>query len=174
MKERNMKPAIRYGLLLVFATLSAAAAAQSSTGAQAPSAEPQQRPNADFVRLDKNKDGFVSRNEAAKDKKISSNFSKFDENKDGKLTEDEFTKLQATVARAKAVEYVDDSALTTKVKGMLLKTKGIKSTDISVDTVKGVVTLSGTVEDAGQVKRAGAIAAKVKGVKKVENKLTAK
>jgi hyperosmotically inducible protein len=50
----------------------------------------------------------------------------------------------------------------------------MKSTDISVETTKGVVTLSGEVEKAGQVKRAGAIAAKVKGVKKVENKLTAK
>ena len=169
-----MKSAIRYGLLLVFAALSATAGAQSSTGAQAPSADPKQSPNADFVRLDKNKDGFVSRNEAAKEKKISRNFSKFDGNKDGKLTEDEFTKLQSTVARAKAVEYVDDSTLTTKVKGALLKAKGIKSTDISVDTVKGVVTLSGAVENAGQVKRAGAIAAKVKGVKKVENKLTAR
>jgi osmotically-inducible protein OsmY len=169
-----MKPAIRYGLLLVFATLSATAGAQSTTGAQAPSAEPQQTPNPDFVRLDKNKDGFVSRSEAAKDKKISSNFSKFDENNDGKLSEDEFIKLQSTAARAKAVAYVDDSTLTTKVKAALLTAKGMKSTDISVETSKGVVTLSGEVEKAGQVKRAGAIAAKVKGVKKVENKLTAK
>lgn len=168
-----MKSAIRYGLLLVFATLSATAGAQSPTGAQAPSAEPKQTPNADFVRLDKNKDGYVSRDEAAKDKKISSNFSKFDENKDGKLTEDEFIKLQSTMSRAKAVAYVDDSTLTTKVKAALLKAQGMKSTDISVKTTKGVVTLSGTVQDAGQVKQAGAVAAKVKGVKKVENKLTA-
>lgn len=163
-----MKPAIRYGLLLVFATLSATA------GAQASSADPKRTPNPDFVRLDKNKDGFVSRNEAAKDKKISSNFSKFDENKDGKLTEDEFIKLQSTMSRAKAVAYVDDSTLTTKVKAALLKAKGMKSTDISVETTKGVVTLSGTVQDAGQVKQAGAVAARVKGVKKVENKLTAR
>jgi HSP20 family molecular chaperone IbpA len=174
MKERNMKPAIRYGLLLVFATLSATAGAQPSTGAQAPSGDTQRAPNSDFVRLDTNKDGFVSRNEAAKDKTISRNFSKFDENKDGKLTEDEFTKLQSTAARGKAVAYVDDSTLTTKVKAALLTAKGMKSTDISVETTKGVVTLSGAVEKAGQIKRAGAIAAKVKGVKKVENKLTAK
>lgn len=169
-----MKPVVRYGLLLVFATLSAAAGAQSSPGAQASSAEPKQAPNADFVRLDKNKDGVVSRNEAAKDKKISANFSKFDENKDGKLTEDEFIKLQSTVARAKAVEYVDDSTLTTEIKAKLLAAKGLKSTDISVATTKGVVTLTGTVEKADQIKRARDIAAKVKGVKKVENKLTVK
>jgi len=169
-----MKPAIRYGLLLVFAALSATAGAQSSKGAQAPSADPQQTPNSDFVRLDKNKDGFVSRNEVAKDKKISENFSKFDENKDGKLSEDEFTKLQSTVARAKAVAYVDDSTLTTKVKAALLKAKGMKSTDISVATTKGVVTLSGAVEKTGQIKRARDIAANVKGVNKVENKLTVK
>ncbi|OFW17878.1 MAG: hypothetical protein A3H27_04220 [Acidobacteria bacterium RIFCSPLOWO2_02_FULL_59_13] len=169
-----MKPAIRYGLLLVFATLSATAGAQSSTGAQVPSAEPKQASNPDFVRFDKNKDGFVSSDEAAKDKKISSNFSKFDENKDGKLNEDEFIKLQSTVARAKAVQYVDDSTLTAEVKAKLLAAKGLKSTDISVETTKGVVALTGTVEKAGQVKQAGAIAAKVKGVKKVENKLTAK
>ena len=169
-----MKSIIRFGLLLVFATLSATAGAQPSAGAQAPSAEPKQAPNADFVRLDKNKDGFISRSEAAKDKKVSSNFSKFDENKDGKLSEDEFIKLQSTVARAKAVAYVDDSALTTEVKARLLAAKGLKSTEISVETTKGVVTLSGAVEKSGQVKQAGAIAAKVKGVKKVVNKLTAK
>lgn len=169
-----MKSAIQYGLLLVFATLSATAGAQSSTGAQAPSAEPKQTPNPDFVRLDTNKDGYISRSEAAKDKKISSNFSKFDVNKDGKLSEDEFTKLESAAARAKAGDYVEDSTLTTEVKAKLLAAKGLKSTDISVETTKGVVTLTGTVEKAGQVKQAGAIAAKVKGVKKVENKLTAK
>lgn len=169
-----MKPAIRYGLLLAFATLSATAGAQSSTSAQARSGDTQQASNPDFVRLDKNKDGFVSRSEAAKDKKISSNFKKFDANKDGKLSENEFTTLQSTVSRAKAVAYVEDSELTTEVKAKLLAAKGMKSTDVSVETTKGVVTLSGTVENAGQVKQAGAIAAKVKGVKKVENKLMAK
>jgi osmotically-inducible protein OsmY len=160
--------------MLVFTALSATAGAQSTTAPQAPTGDVQRTPNPDFVRLDTNKDGFISRSEAAKDKKISSNFSKFDENKDGKLSEDEFIKLQSTVARAKAVAYVDDSALTTEVKARLLAAKGLKSTEISVETTKGVVTLSGSVEKAGQVKQAGAIAAKVKGVKKVENKLTAK
>ena len=41
--------------------------------------------------------------------------------------------------------YFDDSVITTKVKTALLGEKGIKSTQISVETFKGKVQLSGFV-----------------------------
>jgi osmotically-inducible protein OsmY len=167
-----MKSAIHYGLLLALTMPCAIAAGAEPPSA--PSGEVKQSPNPDFVKLDKNKDGFLSRSEAAKDKATRAAFAKYDEDKDGKLTEDEFIKLKSNKSREKAGEYIGDSAVTTKVKATLLKAKGIKSTEISVATADGVVTLSGTVDTAAQVKRAGSIAAKVKGVKKVENKLAAK
>jgi osmotically-inducible protein OsmY len=45
---------------------------------------------------------------------------------------------------------------------------------VSVATSYGVVNLSGTVDQAPQIRRAGAIAAGVKGVKAVHNAITVK
>jgi len=50
----------------------------------------------------------------------------------------------------------------------------VPSSSISVETYKGTVQLSGFVENAEQVKKAGAVAAKVKGVKAVKNNLIVK
>ena len=126
-----------------------------------------------FSRLDSNKDGFLSRKEAGVDKDVARIFSKADANKDGKLTEDELIKARSKEDREKAAQYASDSAITAKVKAALLAEKGIPSTAISVETYKGVAQLSGFVE-AGVIKRAGAVAAKVGGVKSVKNSLTAK
>ena len=71
-------------------------------------------------------------------------------------------------------EYVDDSVITTKVKTALLNDEGLKSFDISVETYKDVVQLSGFV-NSDQVKaRAGQVAAGVSGVKSVRNNLVVK
>ena len=71
-------------------------------------------------------------------------------------------------------EHFDDSTITTKIKTQLLREKSIKSNDISVETFKGVVQLSGFVIDLEQAKRAGVIASRVPGVKKIENNLIVK
>jgi hyperosmotically inducible protein len=60
-----------------------------------------------------------------------------------------------------------DGWITTKVKSELASTKGIKSTDITVETNDGVVSLSGTVASAAQKTRVEKIAKKIKGVKSV-------
>ncbi|RON17880.1 BON domain-containing protein [Pseudomonas frederiksbergensis] len=67
-----------------------------------------------------------------------------------------------------AKEDVSDTWITTKVKADLVTEKGIPGTDIKVETNKGVVSLSSTVEvtDA-QKTTAVAIAKKIKGVKAV-------
>ncbi len=76
--------------------------------------------------------------------------------------------------QARDKQYVEDSAITTKVKAMLLKEKGIPSTDISVVTSKGRVQLSGFVPSADIASRAGRITAGVDGVKTVQNNLRVK
>lgn len=63
---------------------------------------------------------------------------------------------------------VDDAWITTKVKSELATAKNVKSTDISVSTTEGVVTLSGTVASAKQKKHVAHIAKQVKGVKSVD------
>jgi hyperosmotically inducible periplasmic protein len=63
---------------------------------------------------------------------------------------------------------VDDSWITTKVKSKLAAAKGIKSSDISVNTTEGVVTLTGTVASSKQRTRVEHLAKQVKGVKSVD------
>ncbi len=127
-----------------------------------------------FVKLDRNKDGYVSRAEAAGNAGISRFFNKADMNRDGRLDEDEFAKAQSMISREKAGAYTDDATITTKVKAALLRAKGVKSIDISVETTKGVVLLSGFVEDADQVNRAGHVVSGVGGVREVRNTLQVK
>jgi osmotically-inducible protein OsmY len=71
-------------------------------------------------------------------------------------------------------QYVDSSAITTKVKTALLGTKGLNSADISVETYKGTVQLSGFVDNQTQKTLAVQVAGNVKGVKKVINNLIVK
>jgi osmotically-inducible protein OsmY len=71
-------------------------------------------------------------------------------------------------------EYVDDSVLTTKVKAAILDESSLKSMQINVKTFKGVVQLSGFVDSAEHVARAGQVAARVQGVEEVKNNLIAK
>jgi osmotically-inducible protein OsmY len=142
--------------------------------AQQSTEQPSAQPSFEFARLDKNKDGFLSRQEAQANKNVAALFDRADTNKDGRLSEDELTRARAAQDREKADQYSSDAAITTKVKAELLTEKGVPSSSISVETYKGTVQLSGFVENAEQVKKAGAVAAKVKGVKAVKNNLIVK
>ena len=62
-----------------------------------------------------------------------------------------------------------DGWITTKVKVQLMATKGISSTDISVTTTNGVVTLSGVLDSKAQVQKSVAVAKSIKGVQKVDS-----
>lgn len=63
---------------------------------------------------------------------------------------------------------VTDTWITTKVKSELATTDGVKSMDIEVKTVNGVVTLTGVLATDIAVKKATAAARSVKGVKEVD------
>ena len=71
----------------------------------------------------------------------------------------------------KVEQYVDDVAITTAVKAKLAADKVKTLVRVSVDTIKGVVTLTGTVESADQKKHAEEVARGVKGVSKIVNNL---
>lgn len=66
-------------------------------------------------------------------------------------------------------EYVSDTVLTTKVKTAILAEPTLKSSEINVETYKGVVQLSGFVGSEESVKKAVEVAKGVKGVKSVQN-----
>lgn len=71
----------------------------------------------------------------------------------------------------KVGNFMDDSAITAKVKAALVDDENIKSTDISVKTEKSVVTLSGFVESQAQAEQAVKTAKGVEGVQSVSDKL---
>ncbi|MCZ9212089.1 molecular chaperone OsmY [Escherichia albertii] len=71
----------------------------------------------------------------------------------------------------KVGNFMDDSAITAKVKAALVDHDNIKSTDISVKTDQKVVTLSGFVESQTQAEEAVKAAKSVAGVVSVSDKL---
>lgn len=71
----------------------------------------------------------------------------------------------------KVGDFMDDSAITAKVKAALVDHETIKSTDISVETNKAVVTLSGFVESQAQAEEAVKVTKQVEGVSSVSDKL---
>lgn len=66
---------------------------------------------------------------------------------------------------------VDDAAITAKVKTEFIGDKNVKARNIDVDTVAGVVVLSGYVDSQQEVNRAGQLAKSVPGVVRVKNEL---
>ena len=75
---------------------------------------------------------------------------------------------------AKAGVAIEDTEITAKIKAAIFAEPGLKTLQISVDTVKGVVTLSGSVDSLRSSDRAKALAGAVAGVKEVENRLVLK
>lgn len=73
-----------------------------------------------------------------------------------------------------AGQIVDDTVITTKVKSALLADSDVKGLDVVVETSKGVVSLSGAVNNQTQIDRAAKIAGEVEGVNSVLNNLTIK
>lgn len=77
--------------------------------------------------------------------------------------------------KAKSDQPLSDTWITTKVKSELAATDGVKSMDINVTTLDGVVTLKGTQVNDAAVRKAVIAAEMVHGVKKVDSiGLTAK
>ncbi|PXX38299.1 MULTISPECIES: BON domain-containing protein [Burkholderia] len=70
--------------------------------------------------------------------------------------------------QAESNQPVTDTWITTKVKAQLASTDGVKSLDIGVKTVDGVVTLTGVLPSKIAVKKAIAVSRAVKGVKHVD------
>jgi hyperosmotically inducible protein len=65
--------------------------------------------------------------------------------------------------------YVDDSWITSKVKSEMVANKSVSARNITVNTSKGVVTLTGTAATAQESDKAAEIARSVKGVTSVQN-----
>jgi len=74
-------------------------------------------------------------------------------------------------AGVKTGQYIDDTAITTKVKSELATDDTVSALDVHVTTTQGTVRLSGFVTNPEQKRRAEQLASSVKGVHSVENAL---
>ena len=84
------------------------------------------------------------------------------------------TGCAATQTRQSTGQYVDDSVITTKVKGAIFNEPALKTMQINVKTYQGVVQLSGFVDSQLSVTKAGEVARGVEQVVSVENDLVVK
>lgn len=71
-------------------------------------------------------------------------------------------------------EYLDDAAITAKVKAAVFREPTLKSSEINVETFKGVVQLSGFVRSQADIDQAVKVARSVGGVKSVKNDMRLK
>jgi osmotically-inducible protein OsmY len=75
----------------------------------------------------------------------------------------------ATPKQESTGEYMDDSLITTKVKTAIFNEPSLKVNQITVETYKGVVQLSGFVDSADAATKAAELARSVEGVASVKN-----
>jgi osmotically-inducible protein OsmY len=71
-------------------------------------------------------------------------------------------------------EYIDDRAISAKVKTALHTDDDVSGFQVNVETFKGTVQLSGFVDTAAQAERAEEIARGVNGVEDVVNNISVK
>jgi len=80
----------------------------------------------------------------------------------------------STATKEGTGEYIDDSVITTKVKKAIFDESTLKSTEINVETFKGVVQLSGFVSSSEAESKAVEVARSVAGVKSVKDDMRVK
>jgi osmotically-inducible protein OsmY len=80
----------------------------------------------------------------------------------------------STPTQSSLGEVVDDSVITSKVKAAFVEDAQVSAFNISVETVKGHVQLSGFVDSVNEKARAAELARNVKGVKMVSNDIQVK
>ena len=129
------------------------------------------QPSDKFRSLDRNGDGFLTKDEVSQIQGYDRAFDEADDNRDGRLTPEEFIKSESIHDRQQLGKAVDDGVLTTKVKAALLRERGLKSTDVHVETHQGRVLLSGFVDSDDQKQRALRVASHVSGVREVRDGL---
>ncbi|OAM52730.1 transporter [Methylovorus sp. MM2] len=128
-----------------------------------------------FKKLDVDSDGTLTKTEAAKDPLFTkANFAKADIDNDGTLDNSEYADFKSQSQNKEVKRVVNDSVITSKVKASILKQQGFDGLEVSVETHKGVVQLSGFVDHKDQITLAGKIAKSTEGVVSVKNDLVVK
>lgn len=85
-----------------------------------------------------------------------------------------FTGCASTAKQESTGQYLDNSVITSKVKAAIFNDPTLNSLQITVESFKGEVQLSGFVDSAASVQKAGEVARSVAGVVSVKNDLIVK
>ena len=80
----------------------------------------------------------------------------------------------STATQESTGQYMDDTAITAKVKSAIFNDASLKSAEINVETFKGVVQLSGFVSSQADIATAVRVAQDVAGVRSVRNDMRLK
>lgn len=80
----------------------------------------------------------------------------------------------ATQKHESTGQYIDDSVITTRVKAAIFDEATLKSLQITVETFRGIVLLSGFVDSEQSSTKAAEVAKHVSGVTDVKNALVVK
>ncbi|HTR62882.1 MAG TPA: BON domain-containing protein [Candidatus Binataceae bacterium] len=85
-----------------------------------------------------------------------------------------FTACASTPTSESTGGYIDDSAITAKVKADLAQDPAVSALQVHVITYKGVVELNGFANTPAEITESGLVASKVAGVVSVHNNLVLK
>jgi len=80
----------------------------------------------------------------------------------------------STPSQSSTGQYIDDSAITTKVKTAIFNEPTLKVLQINVETYKSVVQLSGFANSNTDISTASKVAESIAGVKSVKNDMRLK
>lgn len=80
----------------------------------------------------------------------------------------------STATKESTGQYMDDTAITAKVKAAIFNEPTLKSAEINVETFKRVVQLSGFVSSQADIQKATMVARGVEGVASVKNDMRMK
>jgi cytochrome c5 len=127
--------------------------------------------NRDFIRLDANFDGLLSRDELAADPALLAGFARFDADRDGGLSVAEYEAAEAALERERRAVKADDFALVTAVYGTLKSLKGVDPQYVKVESSSGVVILTGIVDQAADARRVQDAVKRIPGIQKLDNRL---
>lgn len=156
-------------------TLGLALCVYSASGMTANADRPLVLPFASaFSKLDSNQDHHLNHDEAVQDQDLAQHFENADIDRNGSLSEQEFEQFKQAAQQSRMEAFLDDTEVTEKIRDELVHDSHTKSLNISVETYKGEVILSGFVDTDQQAHRAVEIASAVHGVQAVKNSLVVK